>query len=235
MKKMFVGLVCSIVLVTAVSAFAANRSNLVLSGREVIVKHPSGMITPWIWQDPNLKTIAGNLSDYPYGVYFCCYGYYVTGLANVLEVVPEYWEAVPFTPSANMTINEVEADVEWNEGEGTDAIVLSVYNDSNGLPGKALQSWYVQSLGYNGSCCTLAVGKSKKGIAVTKGTQYWVVASTNSKDTTAFSTWDANTTDMRLHPMAYYCDDSKQGNCNGTSGKWTAAQAVVPGFAVLGQ
>ena len=237
MKKALLGsLLCFIVLVAAAGAFfAADHSNLVLSGREVIVKHPSGAITPWVWQDPSLKTIASNLSDYPYGVFFCCYGYYVTGLTNVLQVVPEYWEAAPFTPSANMTIKEVEADVEWNQGEGTDAIVLSVYDDANGLPGKALESWYVKNLGHNGSCCTLAVGKSKSGIAVTQGTQYWVVASTNSKDATTFSTWDANTTDMRLHPVAYYCDDSKQGSCNGNSGKWTASQTIVPGFAVLGE
>ena len=235
-KALFGSLLCFIVLVAAAGAFfAADHSNLVLSGREVIVKHPSGAITPWVWQDPSLKTIASNLSDYPYGVFFCCYGYYVTGLTNVLQVVPEYWEAAPFTPSANMTIKEVEADVEWNQGEGTDAIVLSVYDDANGLPGKALESWYVKNLGHNGSCCTLAVGKSKSGIAVTQGTQYWVVASTNSKDATTFSTWDANTTDMRLHPVAYYCDDSKQGSCNGNSSKWTASQAIVPGFAVLGE
>lgn len=234
MKKTLVAwLLASMVLATAVSTLAADRSNLILGDREVMVKNPSKVITPAAPHDPSLTTIAGTLSDYPYGVYFCCYGYYITGLTNLLNVVPEYWQAVPFTPSANMTVKEVEASVVWDEG--TNAVVMSLNNDSNGLPGKAIHTWSVQNLATIGSCCQLATGKSVTGIPVVKGTQYWLVVRTNSNDTTIFAAWEVNSTDMRPHPFASYCNDSKQGTCNGTSGTWSASSGILPGFAVLGQ
>lgn len=234
MKTAFVkALVCLLVLGAAVNVLAADRSNLILNKTEVIVKHPSGVFVPAVSRDPKLKTIAGDLSTYPYGVFFCCYGYYITGLTNVLGVVPEYWQGVPFTPSANMKVNEVDTSVEYDEG--TKEIVLSLNSDSNGLPGKAIHTWKVTNLGTNGGCCQLATGKSKSGIAVKKGQQYWVVVSTNADDASIFASWDVNSTDMRSHPFASYCDDSKQGTCNGVSGQWYATQGILPGFAVLGQ
>jgi hypothetical protein len=232
-KTLVASLLCFMILATAASTLAADHSNLILGDREVIVTHPSKVITPATPHDPALTTIAGTLSDYPYGVFFCCYTYYITGLTNLLNVVPEYWQAVPFTPAANLTVKEVEASVVW--AEGTNAVVLSLNSDSNGLPGKAIHTWSVKNLAIIGSCCQLATGKSQTGIAVTKGTQYWLVVRTNSNDTNIFAAWALNSTDMRSHPFASYCDDSKQGSCNGTSGKWTAVSGVLPGYAVLGQ
>jgi hypothetical protein len=232
-KTLVASLLCFTVLATAVCALAADRSDLVLTGSGVIVKHPSKVTTPGVQHEAGLKTIAGNLSDYPYGVFFCCYGLYITGLTNLLDVVPEYWQAVPFTPAANMTVKEVEASVVW--AEGTNAVVLSLNRDSGGLPGKAIHTWNVKNLATIGSCCQLATGKSQTGITVTKGTQYWVVVRTNSNDSNIFAAWEVNSTDMRLHPFASYCDDSKQGDCNGTSGKWTPVSDLLPGYAVLGQ
>jgi len=232
-KKLVASLLGLMVLATAVSTLAADRSNLIFTKRGVIVKHPSKAATPGVQHDASLKTIAGNLSDYPYGVFFCCFGDYITGLTNLLRVVPEYWQAVPFTPAANMTVKEIDASVVWDEG--TNAVVLSLNSDSSGLPGNAIHTWNIKNLAIIGSCCQLATGKSKTGIAVKKGTQYWVVVSTNSNDSDIFAAWEINSTDMRLHPFASYCDDSKQGTCNGTSGKWTAVSDLLPGYAVLGQ
>jgi len=233
-KKILAGsLLCWMILTTAATTLAADNSNLVLTDTGVTVKHPSKTITPAAPHDPSLKTIAGTLSDYPYGVFFCCYGFYITGLTNLLNVVPEYWQAVPFTPSADMTVKEVEASVLWDEG--TNQVVLSLNEDSSGLPGKAIHSWTAKNLATIGSCCQLATGKSQTGIAVKAGTQYWLVVSTNSKDSNIFAAWEVNSTDMRTHPFASYCDDSKQGNCNGNSGKWVAVEGLLPGFAVLGQ
>jgi hypothetical protein len=233
-KKTIAGsLLCFMVLATALSTLAADNSNLVFTDTGVTVKHPSKTITPAAPQDPSLKTIAGTLSDYPYGVYFCCYTYYITGLTNLLNVVPEYWQGVPFTPAANMTVKEVEAAVVW--AEGTNAVVLSLNSDSNGLPGKAIHTWNAKNLPTIGTCCQLATGKSKTGIPVTKGTQYWLVVRTNANDANIFAAWALNTTDMRSHPFASYCNDSKQGSCNGTSGTWSAVSGVLPGYAVLGQ
>jgi hypothetical protein len=232
-KTLVASLLCLMILATTVSALAADRSNLILGDKEVIVKHPPKVTTPAVPHDASLTTIAGTLSDYPYGVFFCCYGYYITGLSNLLGVVPEYWQAVPFTPTANMTVKQVEASVVW--AEGTNAVVLSLNSDSAGLPGKAIHTWNVANLATIGSCCKLATGKSQTGIAVTKGTQYWFVVKTNSNDANIFAAWEVNSTDMRLHPFASYCDDTKQGNCNGNSKKRVAVSSMLPGFAVLGQ
>jgi hypothetical protein len=232
-KTLVAFLLCLMVLATTVSTLAADHSNLILGDKEVIVKHPSKVTTPAVQHDPSLTTIAGTLSDYPYGVFFCCYGYYITGLTNLLGVVPEYWQAVPFTPTADMTVKELEASVVWDEG--TNAVLMSLNRDSSGLPGKAIQTWTVKNLALIGNCCKLATAKNQTGIAVTKGTQYWVVVRTNSNDANIFAAWEVNSTDMRSHPFASYCDDSKQGNCNGNSRKWVAASGLLPGFAVLGQ
>src|ERR1700733_2134405 len=170
-KTLAAGFLGLIVLATAVSSLAADHSNLILTDKGVIVKHASKVITPGVPHDPSLKTIASTLSDYPFGVFFCCDGYYITGLTNLLNVVPEYWQAVPFTPAANMRVREVEASALWDEG--TNAVVMSLNRDSGGLPGTPIHTWKVTNLATIGTCCQLATGKSKTGIAVKKGVQYW--------------------------------------------------------------
>jgi len=223
----------ALLLLTTMMALAADHSNLTLNQREVIAKYPSTRITRAALRDPALTTIAGNLSTYPYGVFFCCFGYYITGLHNLLNVVPEYWQAVPFTPAANMTVNEVDASVGWVEG--VNAVVLKLAQDSKGLPGKTIHTWTAKNLEGYGGCCRLATGKSTTGVAVKKGIQYWFVVGTNTNDENIFGSWALNSTDMRSFPFASFCDDSGQGNCNGTSGKWSPVSGVLPGFAVLGQ
>jgi hypothetical protein len=223
-------LVCFAVMVLAVSASAADHSNYTIVGRSVIVKHP-GKVTPNAWRnDPKLATIAGNLSDFPFGVFFSLYNYYVTGSNNTIGV-PEYWQAVPFTPSANVKVMEVEASVVW--AEGTNEVVLSLYNDASGLPGKPMHSWHVKNLASFGTCCQLATGKVKTGIALTKGTQYWLVAKTDSSNSNVFDGWDLNTTDMRSHPIASYCSGTAT-QCGSNNNKWFAGNAILPGYAVLG-
>lgn len=233
-KKILSGTsVLVLLLLTSMTALAADRSNLILNQREVIAKHPASKITPAAPRDPALSTIAGNLSTYQYGVFFCCYGYYITGLHNLLNVVPEYWQAVPFTPAADMKVNEVDASVGWVEG--TNQVVLSINKDAKGLPGKAIHTWTAKNLESYGGCCELATGKSKAGVAVKKGVQYWFAVGTNASDENIFASWALNSTDMRTFNFASYCDDAGQGSCNGTSGQWSAVRGVLPGFAVLGQ
>jgi hypothetical protein len=225
-------LVCLTVLALTVSAFAADHRNFIIVGRQVMVKHPSKVITPTVWKnEPTLTTIAGNLSDFPFGVFFALYNYYVTGPNNTIGV-PEYWQGVPFTPSANIKAMEVDASVV--HAEGTNEVVLSLYNDANGLPGKAIHTWHVKNLAGFGSCCQLAIGKSKAGIALTKGKQYWVVAKTDSSNSDVFDGWDLNTTDMRAHPLASYCSGTTT-QCGNNNNKWFPGSAILPGFAVQGK
>jgi hypothetical protein len=224
-------LVSFAVLTLAVNASAADHRNFTIIGRHVVVNHPSKLVTPTVWRDPALTTIAGNLSDFPFGVFFALYNYYVTGSTNTIGV-PEYWQGVPFTPSANVMAMEVDASVVW--AQGTNEVVLSLYNDAHGLPGKAIHTWHVKNLANFGSCCQLAIGKSNTGIALSQGKQYWVVAKTDSTNSNVFDGWDLNTTDMRSHPLASYCSGTAT-QCGSNNNKWFAGNAILPGFAVQGK
>jgi hypothetical protein len=220
-------LVCFLLLV--VSALAADRSNYIITEKGVVVKNPSKVITPNVWKsEPALTTVAGNLSDFPFGVYFALYNYYVTGSANTIGVA-EYWQGVPFTPSANVTVMEVDASVVW--AEGTNEVVLSLYSDANGLPGKPIHTWHVKNLASFGTCCQLAKGKSTLGIPLSGGKQYWFVTKTDSTDTDTFAGWDLNTTDMRSHPIATHCIGTTT-QCGSNNNKWAIGNAILPGYAV---
>lgn len=214
----------------AVTAAAAER-NFTIIGRQTVVKHPAKVITPTTWRDPALTTIAGTLSDFPFGLYFSLYNYYVTGPNNTIGVA-EYWQAVPFTPSKNVKVMEVDAAVV--HAEGVNEVVLRLYNDASGLPGKAIHSWRVKNIAGFGTCCQLAVGKSKTGIALTSGKQYWLSAGTDSTNSDVFDGWDLNTTDMRSHPIASFCSGTSQ-QCGSGNNKWSGGSAILPGFAVQGQ
>lgn len=224
-------LVCFMVLLLAVNALAADHNDFTIVGRSVVVKHPAKVMTPNAWRNPALTTIASNLSDFPFGVFFALYNYYVTGSNNKIGV-PEYWQAVPFTPSANVKAMEVDASVVW--AQGTNEVVLSLYDDASGLPGKAIHTWHVKNLSIFGSCCNLATGKSKSGISLSKGKQYWVVAQTDSTNSDVFDGWDLNTTDMRSHSIASYCSGTTT-QCGANNNKWALGNAILPGYAVQGK
>lgn len=217
-------LVSTLLLLVGVAALAAagRKNGIVLSndGRYTIATQPTSHMTLPPNPDAGLTTIAGNLSKYPYGVYFCCYGFTISGPDSIIGAT--YWDAIPFKPTSNVTATKLEASVGFVTG--TNSVALSLNADNNGLPGNVLATADASNLGTFGDCCTLAVvGGSKAGIALTAGTQYWVVVYT---DTTSANTWDAwafNTTDMRDYPYAYY-----------SGGVWGASEGVLPGYAVLG-
>jgi len=220
-----------VLLALPVGASAADHRNFTIVGRHVVVTKPAKTIVPTVWKNPALTTIAGTLSDFPFGVYFSLYNYYVTGPNNTIGV-PEYWQAVPFTPSNNASLKEVDAAVV--HAQGVNEVVLTLYNDNNGVPGKAMHNWHVKNLAGFGTCCQLAVGKIKAGIALTAGKQYWLSARTDSTNSDVFDGWDLNTTDMRSHTIASFCSGTSQ-QCGSNNNKWAVGSAVLPGFAVLGQ
>lgn len=233
-KKLACSLVCfALVVLVSVAALAADDTGITLTrdGRTAIATKAPSEVTPAQVKSPKVTTIAGNLSDYPYGVFFCCYGNTIAGISSALGF--EVWVAIPFTPSANMTVTELEASVGYIESTDTN-FLLSVFSDSSGLPDKPIKSFATSATTVFGACCTLATAKSKTGVAVKKGTQYWLVVSTNDKKhPTFFGAWAFNSTDMRTHPIAYYCKTT--GNqCGSNNGKWYAGDNLLPGYAVLG-
>jgi hypothetical protein len=167
-------------------------------------------------RDTTLSKIAGNVNnDYPHATYFCCDGDTIVGPSAGGPI----WYAVAFTPTANATVTKIVVPIQYSSG--TNEVVLSLNHDASGVPGTVIQSWHLHNLPKFGTCCTLRVVKTT-GILVTAGTQYWLVASTDSTGADFSGAWNLNTVDMRYHPIAYY---------NGT---WQAESGVLQTFAILG-
>jgi hypothetical protein len=218
-------LVLSVLALAGIAALAAaGHRGIVTSqdGRMSIAKQGPSHVTPWNEPSTDLTIIAGNLSKYPNGVFFCCYGYTVSGPSSFLGSAN--WVAIPFTPTSNMTVKEVEVSVGWG-GQGTNGVTVSVNLDANGLPGTALASLNATGLSDYGQCCQLVVAKSGTGLPVTQGTQYWVVVSTSISTQNTYDVWAFNSTDMRSYPFASYS----------TADGWTKSDGLLPGYAVLGQ
>ncbi|HEY1638804.1 MAG TPA: hypothetical protein VGF62_09785, partial [Rhizomicrobium sp.] len=77
------------------------------------------------------------------------------------------------------------------------------------------------------SCCGLAVGKDRTGIAVTGGTPYWIGVITDKAGPDMFGAWVDNTT-----------DEISAGDFAVNSGTgWQPAGSIIPrvAFAVYGK
>jgi hypothetical protein len=218
----------------AIAALAlGSKQDIITSndGRMAIALKAPSVITPTDFNsDAGLKTIAGNLSTYPFGTYFCCYGFTVAEGGTNFPF--QTWVAIAFTPSADATVTKIKASVGAFGGISS-GFELSINEDSSGVPGKALKKFHVATPPGYGQCCTLDTGNYKAGIPVTAGTQYWIVASTTSKDTKFLGGWAFNSTDMRSYLIAGWCQGSST-YCGSNSGKWIAGNSLRPGFAVLG-
>ena len=225
-------LLCLAVLtIIGVTALAlGSRQNIVLTndGRMAIATKAPEVITPAV-RDAKLTTIAGNLSHYPFGTFFCCYGNTIAEGGSNFPF--QTWVAIAFTPAADATVTKLEASV--GTFGGATGFELSIREDSGGVPGNVMKSFHFPTPPQYGQCCVLDVGHDNAGIPVKGGTQYWVVASTKAKDTNFLGGWAFNSTDMRSHLMASWCKGSST-YCGSSSGKWVSFSSLTPGFAVLG-
>jgi|SRR5580698_771324 hypothetical protein len=218
-------LVLSVLTLAGIAALAtAGHHGIVTSrdGRMAIATRGASQVTPW-YESAGHTPIAGNISTDAFGKYFCCYGYTISGPNSFLKSAN--WVAIPFTPSANYTVNRVEVSVGWG-GDGTNGVTVSLNADFCGLPGAVLASTDATGLQAYGDCCALVIGQDNAGVPVTQGTQYWVVVGTDTTTETTFDAWAFNSTDMRFYPYAYYST---------TNGTWRPDNGLLPGYAVFGQ
>ena len=88
------------------------------------------------------------------------------------------YDAMPFTPKADAKVTEIQiALFNCEFGCGTDVATVSLNRDSGGLPGNAIHAWTLHKLGTSKwHSCPMTTAKSKKGISLKKGKQYWLVA-----------------------------------------------------------
>lgn len=180
MKKITVVTLAVLVLVS-VSAFAAQAP----APQQAVGKR-SNIVKPLVNPAAKLKTIYSNLGSKT-DAYYDGSGYFVMGATNTLYGYSQDI-ALPFTPKKNATLTKVSAALQFY-GYGTNAAVLGLYSDSAGLPGTKIFQKDVKNLPTFGTCCTL-VSATNKGVKVKKGTQYWIVGTTDSNSTTSVNTWD---------------------------------------------
>jgi hypothetical protein len=215
-KLLLLAFACS----TAASAAVAAPAGVSLSQdkRLVIVTHPGTMkFTPPLAHRPKTPAIYSTLGTaYPKGPYWAFEGYTISGPTS--PIGEQIWIAAAFTPSATATVSEIDAAVGFVEG--TNGVVISLYADASGVPGKTLWTGKASSLTTFGDCCAIAALKVKGSISVTAGTQYWVVVTTDAKETGTWAAWNETDVDQV---------DSTTIAVNEGSG-WSASSAL-PGVA----
>jgi len=149
----------------------------------VFMKAPTHVSSPDKFDPARLVTIYSNLGT-GNEVYSAGAGVGVLG-KNAGQPHPQ-WSAFGFTPTADHTVNAIRVGVSYVSG--TNEVVMSLNENNGGLPGKVLHTWTFTGLPTFGTCCVLQTAKTKQGIAVKKGTMYWVVLRTSVDDT--FDVWN---------------------------------------------
>ncbi len=90
--------------------------------------------------------------------------------------------AMPFKSKANAHIEQVRAAVQYSTG--TNQLNLSIYTDSSGTPGTRLAGPFtVKNLPLYFTCCRVGIANVSPSVAITAGTQYWLVADTPASGT----------------------------------------------------
>jgi hypothetical protein len=174
---------------------------------------------------------------YPDSLYFCCEGLLVTGPSAFPGFFPEFQEAAAFTSDTTRLLTEI--DVALSYSSGTNGADISLYSGQYGLPAVLLKTWHVTNIPISASCCTPTVVKSRKGIPIQAGGEYWVAVSAGKKAPDANLGWMLNTTEqIYAIRQASWCSDdiSQSGSCGDLNDVWTnSTSPPSPAFAVYGK
>jgi hypothetical protein len=117
-------------------------------------------------------------------------GWIVAGPLSTISSVQ--FVSLPFTPTVDATVTEVRAAIQY-DNSGANQVNLSLYSDGTNGPGTLLAGPVtVTNLPPAGKCCRLAIADFTMGVAVTAGTQYWVVADepASGPGSDFFGTWN---------------------------------------------
>jgi hypothetical protein len=177
----------------------------------------TGPVTPARLDPAGLKTIYTNLGPSVTDLFNDTSGYEVTGPNNSLAI-PEQWIALPFKPKVAAHVTVLQAAIGWQSG--SKQVKLGLYSDNAGVVGTLIAGGHSTNLPTFGTCCQV-VSVTIASTAVTAGTQYWIVATsndTNAPDLTAV--WQSS-------------NEANYGYNVGQAG-WSAASNNWPGGAAKG-
>jgi hypothetical protein len=128
------------------------------------------------------------------------------------------WEALPFTAQVTGHAKTLTAAIALSSG--TRKIILDLYSDSGGLPGTLLHDGEGSTEGFPdvGQCCEFAVVTLPgKGVALTKGVQYWLVARADEVNAPDFvGTWQISSNNI--------WSNTAFGGWTDYDGDWVAAK-----------
>jgi hypothetical protein len=156
-------------------------------------------------------------TKYSNGLYFCCYGYTVSGPSSFLGAA--YGAATQWTQAADADVTKLSSSVGYVSGDHTSTLTLYADNGSD-APGAKLGSGTGASPEFFGGCCGVLTVKLKKSAHLSAGQKYWIAVTTTGANFNAapFSTIDQ----VNLHNIAGTSD----GGTTWSGGQSTLAAAV---------
>jgi len=211
--------IISLLFVTAHAQQAKDGVVILNGGRNAIyTKAPSQIATPSVPSNSKLVKIYSNLGT-GNNVYNGVAGYGILG-PDAGQPWPQA-VACGFKPKANHLVTEIDLGITYVQG--TKVAVVSLNENSKGIPGKALHTWTFKNLPDFGTCCKLQVAKYAKGIPVKKGKMYWVMVSPNKKYTDTYDVWNNDAS-------------GEQGPFSNNIGSgWNSSIQQLTGFGVFGK
>lgn len=234
-KTIAISVACLVIVLVASMALVASGANKFAFSpdlRTVKANHAPTHILPAVTEKKTkAKPIAGagNFSKDKSAVYFSIFGNTIDQGVNGYPFL--IWQGNAFTPTVSATATEISVGLgDLDSGHGS--IQLSLYSDSNGIPGTELATGTATNVQDYGTCCGATTATLSSGVALTAGTQYWVVVSTTAQETDIYG-WNFNTTNMSAEPAAEFCQGSST-YCGNNSGVWVPYVYVQNAFQVLG-
>jgi hypothetical protein len=125
------------------------------------------------------QVIFSNIGPSKTNAYNDTTGYYILEPNNSVGL-SEQWIGVPFTPRTASHVSQLLVAVQWISG--AKLVNVGLYSDAGGTVGSALATAQSSAIPAFGTCCQV-VDVTIPSTAVSGGTQYWIVAS--SDDTNA--------------------------------------------------
>ncbi len=226
--------VCLAVLAFCLNALAADKTQITTAKNGITIRatapaKTTAQTAKTADEAPAVGTVVYNnfAFDYAKARYWCCYGGLLAGPNSPYgqQHQTAVWQATAFTPTTNITVTSVKLGVAYQSGSFTDVIV-TINADDGGVPGSVLSTWKVKKMPVFGSCCQIKTNSLPNGgVAVTAGTQYWIVVGTEA-DSDFQGAWNFDSFDqIDAIPNAYYY-----------AGSWYTFEASMNfAFAVYGQ
>lgn len=202
----------------AIGQTAAGSTVTINGGRNAIfVKPPVFTVSPSEPLPAGVITIYSNLGKGS-NVYNAISGVGILGPNVPGQPLPQS-VGTAFTPTQDHIVQAVQVGATYVQG--TNGVIISLNEDSNGVPGRQLAAKTFTNLPAFGTCCTLQTGKGSGGVPVKAKTQYWVVLRPLANDT--YCVWNDNYQGI-------------QGTwANNTGQGWNSSFQVLESMAVYGK